>query len=163
VNLPSSATYTLAVFATQAATNTYAFELEETSVTGLTLGTAYQGTLAGSGQAQLFTVQVTGATTLEIALSDAVASDENEVYVSLGSLPTRDNYDFRDSSAGANQALALAAHPGTYDILVYSNLVSSPGSGYSLIASARSFVLAGLTTTEIDNTQGALLLQGASR
>ena len=158
VNLPASGTYILAVSATQTATNAYSFQLQETTVTNLTLGTSYQGTLVGSGQAQLFTVQVASAGDLGIVLSDANANDENEVYLSFRTAPTRNTYEYRYPSTGASQVLALAAQPGTYYILVYNNLVTSPGSSYSLVASAGAFVLAGLTTKEVANTQDDLLL-----
>ena len=58
VTLPSSGTYVLTVQGNGGQGGAYAFELEQTSVTNLTLGTPYSGTLAGSGQAQLFAVSV---------------------------------------------------------------------------------------------------------
>jgi hypothetical protein len=103
--------------------------LEETTQTALTLGKPYQGTLAGDGQAQLFVVTIANATALAVDLTDANSSDENEIYVSIGVAPTRDSYQYRYTSTGADQSLALAAQPGTYYVLVYNNLLGAPGGG----------------------------------
>ncbi len=58
---------------------------------------------------------------------------------------------------GGQPDLALAAQPGTYYILVYNNLVNSPGSSYSLLVQAGPFVLTGLTPGEVGNSQAATL------
>src|SRR5208337_2160459 len=93
-----------------------------------------------------------------VALTDANTSDQNEVYISLGSLPTRDSYQYRFASTGANQTLAVSAQPGTYDILVYNNLAASPGSNFTLLVQGSPFVVTGLTPGKVGNTQAATLL-----
>ena len=50
ITLTASGTYTLTVHGSQGQTGAYAFQLAETSVTDLTLGTPYQGTLVGSAR-----------------------------------------------------------------------------------------------------------------
>ncbi len=101
---------------------------------------------------------VTSPTVLDVALTDADTSDQNEVYISPGSVPTRDAYQYRFTSTGASQALAVAAHPGTYDILVYDNLVNSPGSTYTLLVQGSPFVATGLTPGQVGDGQSATLL-----
>ncbi len=139
-------------------TGAYAFSLEETTQTNLTLGTPYQGTLAGSGQAQLFIVTLANPGALAVELTDTNANDENEVYVSLGTAPTRDTFQYRYTSTGADQTLALAAQPGTYYILVYNNLVTSPGSNYTFLVQGGPFVLTGSTPGKVGDSQAATLL-----
>src|SRR4051794_8958140 len=56
INLPTAGTYTLTVHAAQPVSGAYSFLMQLTSVTPLASGVAYNGTLTGSGQAQLFTV-----------------------------------------------------------------------------------------------------------
>jgi len=158
VNLPISGSYTLTAYSVAGATRAYSFDLEQTSVTDLTLGIPYQGTLAGNGQAQLFVVTVTSPTVLGVALTDANTSDQNEVYISSGSVPTRDAYQYRFTTTGANQTLAVSAQPGTYDILVYNNLVATPGSSFTLLVQGSPFVVTGLTPGKVGNGQPADLL-----
>ncbi len=80
------------------------------------------------------------------------------MYVSLGTAPTRDTYQYRYTSTGADQTLALAAQPGTYYILVYNNLVNSPGSTYTLHVQGGPFALTGLTPGQVGNGKAATLL-----
>src|SRR5262249_51954280 len=58
VTLTASGTYTLTAHGTGGPGGVYAFRLLETSQVVITQGTTYAGTLAGSGQAQLFRVDV---------------------------------------------------------------------------------------------------------
>ena len=158
ITLNQSGTYVVTAHMTGFQTGAYAFQLNETSQTPLTLGKQYQGTLAASGQAQLFTVTLTNPGALSVVLTDGNASDENEVYVSLGTAPTRDTYQYRFTGTGANQTLALSAQPGTYYILVYNNLVNTPGSNYTLLAQGDPFVLTGVTPGKIGTGQDETLI-----
>jgi RHS repeat-associated protein len=139
-------------------TASYGFLINETSQTNLTLGTPYQGTVAGSGQAQLFVVTIASPTALGIVLTDGGANDENEVFASRNADPTRDDYQYRSAGAGPDQTLALAAQPGTYYILVYNNLVNSPGSTYTLLAQGSTFTATDLTPRVVGNGQSDTLL-----
>ena len=158
ITLPTSGNYILTAHLAVGQPGAYAFSLNETTRTALTLGTPYQGTLAGSGQAQLFTVTIASTSALGVVLTDANADDENEVYVSLGTAPTRDSYQHRYTSTAADQTLVLAAQPGTYYILVYDDLVNTPGNSYTLLAQGTPFTVTGLTPGLVGNGQAATLL-----
>ena len=89
-------------------------------MTSLTLGTPYSGTLAGSGQAQLFAVTVPATQSLLVTLQDSTSADVNQVYAKLGSPPTPGNYayEFASGVAANQQLLVPSAAPGTWYILV---------------------------------------------
>ena len=70
VTLPTSGTYILTAYTVQGATGAYAFRLDEMSETDLAMGTSYQGSLVGSGQAQLFKIDVTQSQGLLVMLQD---------------------------------------------------------------------------------------------
>jgi RHS repeat-associated protein len=162
LTLPSTGNYTLTAHVAGAQPGAYAFAMQ-TSPIDLTLGTPYHGTLAGSGQTQLFRVQLPTASPLQVGLSDSQSADQNEVYVKLGAPPTRADYDDRFSTpASANQVVTVPqAAPGTWYILVYSAVVPASGS-YTLRAAASSIFLRQVSPTELgtvrDNT---LTLAGA--
>ncbi len=87
ISLPSSGLYEVTAHGQAGA---YAFNLEQTSQTSLTLGTPYQGTFQGSGQAQLFTVTVPQAgIPLLVSLADGTSTDQNELYLQHGSADAR--------------------------------------------------------------------------
>jgi RHS repeat-associated protein len=163
VTLPASGIYTLTVHAVGGRGGAYAFNLEQISQTVLTLGTPYNGTLAGSAEAQLFQVNVTASEQLLVTLTDASAADHNELYAKFGAPPTRALYDYRfQTPASANQRLLVpAAAPGTWYILLYGDSVPA-ASSYTLTASAAEVLLTGSTpargSTASDTT---LTLQGA--
>src|SRR5262249_42050455 len=95
VNLTASGTYSLTARGTGGDGGAYAFRMLETSQVDLTPGTPYAGTLAGSGQAQLFRVIVPTAQSLAVHLDDSTNSDGNELYAKFGTPPTRSDYDYR--------------------------------------------------------------------
>ena len=119
-------------------TGSYAFRLVQTSQTDLALDTPYLGTLAGSGQAQLFRVNVPAGKFLHVTLNDSTSTDSNEVYIKFGLPPTRSDFDYRYSAVGsANQDVwALNSPRGTWYVLVYGASVPAP-SNYTLTATAR--------------------------
>ncbi len=130
ITLPSTGSYVLTAHGNGAAGGSYAFELDQTSVTNLTLGTPYSGTLAGSGQAQLFAVNVSSTQALFVTLKDGTASDVNQLYAKLGSPPTQANFGYSSSDGvtASPQLLVPSAAPGTWYILVYSVSVPSAGT-----------------------------------
>ena len=69
LTLPASGTYTLSVSTGGSGTGSYAFQLAQTSQTTLTLGTPYQGTMTGSGQAALFLLNLPTDEPLLVTLS----------------------------------------------------------------------------------------------
>ncbi|MDB5388504.1 MAG: repeat protein, partial [Planctomycetaceae bacterium] len=130
LTLPTSGTYTLSVHTVQQQTGAYAFRLESVSVNTLALGSTFAGPIAGSGQAQLFKVNVPNLQQLQVLLSDTSASDHNEVYVKFGSAPTRSDYQYKfNTPASANQILNIpSAAPGDWYILVYTESAAQPGT-----------------------------------
>ena len=77
----------------------------------------------------MFTVDVPQAgNQLLVNLADSSSVDQNEIYLSLGSAPTRSNYQYRFASlASANQQILVsAAPPGMWYILLYGDYVPPP-------------------------------------
>ena len=144
LTLPTSGIYTLTAQGTGGATGSYAFEVAQTGQIPLVLGVPKLGALVASGQAQLYTVTLASPGTLNVTLTDTNAQDQNEIYVSYGTAPTRYSYDYRFSGVpGPNQQVLLPAQAGTYYILTYANLVQSPGN-YTIEAQSQSFILSGV-------------------
>ncbi|MGH7136287.1 MAG: pre-peptidase C-terminal domain-containing protein, partial [Pirellulales bacterium] len=134
----------------------YAFQLRETSVSSLTLGTVYDGALAaGDGQAQLFTVTVPqGGNPLLINLAESSSTDQDEIYASLGSPPTLSDYQHRYSqlASASQQILVPAAASGTWYILLYGNYVPA-SSNFTLTAATRQIVLSSSTPSRYGTSQ----------
>jgi hypothetical protein len=84
ISLLVSGTYDLTVHVVPLQRGAYAFRLEQSSVTDLTLNAAYHGTFAGAGQAQLFRVDVPALQQLQVVLQDAAPADRAEVYAARG-------------------------------------------------------------------------------
>jgi len=162
VVLPAAGGYTLTALVAGDAAGAYSFRMESSPI-ALTLGTPFHEPLAGSGQTQLYRVQVATASPLLVDLADGAAGDQNEVYVKLGAPPTRADYDYRYSgSVSANQVVTVPqAAPGTWYILVYNALVPASGS-YTLTAVASSLFLETVSPPELGTTHDATLgLTGA--
>jgi len=135
LTLPASGTYTLTVGG--GATGAYAFQIVQTMQTNLTLGSAYQGTLTGSGQAQLFVVNVPSSEPLFVSLQDSSAGDQNELYAKFGTPPTREVYDYGANGAGSSQSLLVpSADAGTWYVLVYAEAVATAPSSFTIRADA---------------------------
>ena len=149
VTLPAAGNYVLTVHGNGIQGGSYAFALNQTTVTNLTLGTPKTGTLQGSGQAQLFAVSVPSTQALVISLSDGTSSDVNQVFASLGTPPTPTNYSYRSSNGvTANPQLVVpAASPGTWYILVYSVSVPSAHS-FTLTAAGAPIQLSTVEPTK---------------
>jgi RHS repeat-associated protein len=163
ITLPSSGQYVLSVHSTGEQSGTYAFKVEQTSVTDLSLGTAYNGTLTGSAQAQLFRVTVATGQPMRITLDDSSALDSNELYVKFGTPPTRSDYDYRFStpSSSDQQILVPMASPGTWYILVYGDNIPAH-STYTLLAETSAMFVSDLPSMEIGNsTDTTLTVTGA--
>src|SRR5262249_15905610 len=89
---------------------------------------------------------------LGLVLNGLSASGANELYVSLGAIPTRQGSDLsavadQTRFDNRNQRLALTAPPdgGTYYILVYASEIDTSGNAYSLTATSASLVVTGIT------------------
>lgn len=141
--LSETGTYTLIARNTEIATSSaYTFELEETSVTDLTANSTFNGSLEASGQAQLFRVNVTDATPARISLDDLGLGNSVEVYVKLGSAPTRGDYDYRfDQLASGDQTILIpTAAPGDWYILIFAETVNDPSDFNLIMETADIFV-----------------------
>jgi RHS repeat-associated protein len=145
ISLHATGSYVLSV-STTGPTGAYAFEVDTTTITTLTLGMPLAGTIAGTGQAQLFALDVAQSGQVLITLSDNTGADHNELYASLGAVPTRGQAQYQFSaSAAANQQLSIpAAAPGTYDILVYTAYAPA-ASQFTLTATEASIFLSAVT------------------
>ncbi len=127
--LPSTGAYVLEVSSDGAGAGGYAFKLEQINPTGLTLGTPFQGTLAGSGQGQLFRIDLAPGNPLLIELDDSSNTDRTEVYARLGTPPTRRDFHYRNALPGADHLVTVPfAAPGTWYVWVYGEAVAAPSS-----------------------------------
>lgn len=158
LTLPAAGAYTVTARSAQRQTGAYAFRLDQSIPKDLVLGTPYTGSLAGSGQTQLFRVQVSEIGPLLVQFQDAAAGDQNEVYVKLGSAPTRADYQMRSAnSASSTQTVNVpSAPPGTYYILVYSESVKKPGP-FSLLVRQQAVFLTSVTPDHAGNSADASL------
>ena len=148
VTLPAAGSYVLTVHGNGVSGGSYAFALDQTSITDLTLGTPATGTLQGSGQAQLFEVSVTSTESLVVALKDSTSSDVNQIYASLGTPPTPTNYEYRFTNGvtADPQLDVAAASPGLWFILVYSVSVPS-ASAFTLSVTGTPIQLSAVEPT----------------
>jgi RHS repeat-associated protein len=145
VNLPATGEYVLQASGNVAAAATYTMRLVATSQTALTLGSTYNGSLPGSGFAQLFKVDVAQNSPLLITLDDATNTDRTEVYARLGSPPTRQLFDARFDTNGADHRLTVPlAAPGAWYVLVYGDHVPA-ASNFTLLAEAPPVVALGIS------------------
>jgi RHS repeat-associated protein len=146
INLPTAGTYTFTAQGTGGAIGSYTFQMNQTNVQPLTLGVAANGTFAGSGQAQLYSALVTTADPLSVSLTDPSTVDHVELYASLGSPPTRENYQYAENGGGSNQSIFVPdADPGTWYFLVYAESVAAPPSSYSIQAHTSEIILGSAT------------------
>jgi RHS repeat-associated protein len=163
ISLSQAGTYTLSVDAFFGSPGAYSFRIDQTALASLTLGSAYEGSLSGSDEPQLFTVQVDRQQNLLVVLSDAMVTDQDELYLKFGAPPTRSDYQYRFTppASGSPQVLALSAAPGTWYILVYAASVRQQ-STYTIIATSGDILLTGSTPDHsAANSDTTLTLTGA--
>ncbi|MBN2473846.1 MAG: RHS repeat protein [Pirellulales bacterium] len=146
ITLPEPGSYALEAYAVGGDGGSYSFQLLETLQTGLTLGAPYAGTIAGSGHAQLFRVEIPEEDKLIVFLDDASDANQNELYIKLGAPPTRADYAYRfDTMAAADQQIIIpVAHSGVWYILIYSQATPNPGQ-FSLVATTTDIFLRDVT------------------
>ena len=163
VTLSASGNYVLTAYGLGGQTGNYASCLWQISQTDLALDTPYNGTLAGSGQAQLFRVNVPAGEFLHVTLSDSTSADSNEVYLKFGLPPTRSDFDYRYSAVGsANQDVwALNSNPGLWYVLVYGAAVPA-ASSYTLTATAENVAVTSFSPNHTGTiTKTVITLAGA--
>ena len=108
----------------------YTFVLEDTTETNLALSVPFTGNFVGNGQAQLIAVIVTNSGPLLIALNNAGSKNTTELYAQLGVPPTRGTFGWSSINPNSpnQQILIPNANAGTYYLLVYGSLISTPGN-----------------------------------
>jgi RHS repeat-associated protein len=163
LNLPADGTYTLTVQGIGGQVGNYSFNIAATSQTALTLNVPFNGTTTGNGEAQLFTVPLTGSDPVSITLTDASAFDHNELYASFSHPPTRASYDYGVNSTGASQDLLIpSGKPTTLYVLVYSDVVHPAPGSFTLLVQSAPAVLTSATPDEgAANAPTTLTLAGA--
>jgi hypothetical protein len=146
VTLPYSGAYALTAYGTGGQYgNAYAFDLVQTAETNLNPGSMFTGTFLGNGQAELIAISLTNSGPLRITLNNTSTNNVAELYAQLGSPPTRGTFSYEsvNPNSSSQQILIPNAVPGTYYVLVYGNLISTPGD-YTLQAMSGSFFLSGI-------------------
>jgi len=158
ITLPESGQHVLEAYTTGTHGGSYAFRIQETVSTDLTLGTTYEGAFAGSAQAQLFRVNVPEQTHMLILLDDSSEKNRNELYARHGAPPTRSQYDARyDALASADHEILIhLAYAGDWYVLVYSEATVEPGD-YSLLVQAGDILLGSATPDHHGDGADALL------
>ena len=147
VTLPYSGAYSIAAFSAGGAYDiAFAFELVQTAETNLSLGGTFTGVFAGNGQPQLLAVTITNSGPLLITLNNSGANNSTELYAQIGSPPTRGAFGYESINPNSpnQQILIPSATPGTYYILIYGNLISTPCS-YTVQVLAASVFLTSVT------------------
>jgi RHS repeat-associated protein len=164
ITLNVAGNYSLTVHDTGDAGGAYAFRLDETTQTALTVGTTYQGTFVGGGQPQLFTVAVPQAQQFLVSLQGLSPADSIELYAQFGAPPTRADYQYVSATPGSTSENVLVpmAAPGTWYILVYAAHVAAPPEAYSLTAAVSPVTLTAVSPNRLGNAEDAVLtLTGA--
>ena len=128
----------------------------------LAIGTPATGTLINQ-QALYYKVNAVAGQTLQLALTTTSTKSFNELYVSFGTMPSRNQYDQRYPAAGGNQTITIpVTQAGNYYVLAYGAGVPAGGEPYSLTASIIPFAVqavvpsqvgAGPVTLEIDGSK----------
>ena len=164
VSLPFSGTYNLGVVSLNSqAGGSYAFTLEETVQTSLTIGSTYTGSLGGSNQAQLFRITVTEPGALTLALQNAGLGNHVEIYLSRNVAPTPFSYEYADTGGpGADRSLNVSqVTPGEWYVLLYADQVLTPGS-FTLDVSLATISLTSVAPgSQATNQPAVLTLYGA--
>ncbi len=126
----------------------------------LTLGTPVNGTIA-NGDGQLYELDLTGNSQVEISLSTALAAGA-VIYASYDTVPTPADFDQTAFNvSGTTATLTLSGNqPGPYYILVYGRESSGSGAAYTLTAQQTTFGITGLTPSSGAGTT-TITIQGS--
>jgi YD repeat-containing protein len=147
LTLPSDGTYTLAAQGTGGHTGgSYAFQMQQTRVTDLALGSFQTGQFAGSGQAELFRIDVPTSNPLKVVLDDDASNNVSELYLKFGAPPTRADYDYRFTSSAApdHEIVVPMAYAGQWYALVYGDTIRS-NSSFDISATSNGVYLSAVT------------------
>jgi RHS repeat-associated protein len=157
INLPASGNYTLSAYGQNGVVGSYSFQINQTTVTALPLGTIYHGTLSGPGEPQLFKVTVTNAGPLTVSFADASTTNLEDIYIGQGTPPTRETFNYASTQSHAAQSVLVPfAAPGTWYVLVYSDWLAA-ATTFTLQAASNVVVLESLTPGSYSANQTAVL------
>jgi RHS repeat-associated protein/uncharacterized repeat protein (TIGR01451 family) len=146
--------------------NTVALGPLALGVPGLSINAGPENsTLTSAQRGRYYAVTLPPGQSLRLTLNGLAASGQNELYASLGAMPTRTVADFRATASGQTQQVVLPSPPGggTYYILVYGNDLSSGSMPFTLTAEGAAFFVENLTPGVQGNAASAILtLTGVS-
>lgn len=124
------------------------------SITALTLGTPFTGTLS-AGEERYFQVNYSAGNQTVFVLDGLPADGTVEVYIKRDGLPTQAVSDYSRVTPFATEQFLLAppqATSGTYYILIHAATLSSPSTSFRLTASVPEF---GVRTTRFGTAGNA--------
>lgn len=137
----------------------------QVAVPELQLGVPAAGTLAGDGEARYYAVRVTAGQPVIATLDDEDNQGASELYVRVGELPTRSNYD-RHSVLGATADRRLQFTPlqsGYAYLLVYGRQVPAAPAAFQITAALPQFGIDGLVPAAGGNVgQVTAAIQGVA-
>jgi len=126
-------------------------------------GTEVTGSLSQSDRSDYYAVHVSGGQSLLVTLDGQANTGANLMYVRLGAMPTRLDYDYRLAPGGQDGELVFTEAPGggTYYVLVYGDQIGTTTS-YAIAARTGPIFIRGITPTYHGNAQQATVtLTGA--
>jgi YD repeat-containing protein len=153
VTLPSSGSYVISAYTLSSTPDLdYAFKVEETQPIEMVLGEAFTGQFVGSGQAQLFRIDLSGNQPFRISLQNVATNNRVELYAGFGQSPTRGSFTFGDAQGpGANREITVdAGYSGTYYVLVYADSIGTYGQ-YTLTVESAALFLSKLSPSQSGN------------
>ena len=142
--------------------SSYAFEVLQNAQTNMMEGGSFTGSFVGNGQPQLLAITVTNSGPLLITLNNAGAGNVTALYARLGSPPTQGTFGWESINPNSpnQQILISSAIPGTYYVLVYGNVIPSPGAYTVQVVSADVFLLSATPSMAPTDANIALTLSG---
>lgn len=119
-------------------------------------GLAISGFFTPANHAHYYTVSLASGESLRLTLDGLAATGANELYVSMGGIPTRIRSDQRSVVGGQDQQILLTGPPGggVFYVLAYGDQVSTSTS-YNLRAETGPFFVNAITPNR--NTQFGLV------
>jgi RHS repeat-associated protein len=153
ITLPYTGQYTIVADSLGLGEGSYAFELQQTTVTDLVLGVPVVDSFASSGSAKLYRFEHDGTGPLVFAVAESNSASRTEMYLGFGSAPTRRSYDFLASDDGTIAAVGPA---GTWFILLVGQDVAE-ASSYTLFSSNSTGLLTSVTPSAVAKLDDVLL------
>jgi hypothetical protein len=157
ITLSTGGPYVLTAYTPNGELGAYAFRSVDSTPIALAPAVPFQGQLTGSSQYQLFKIDVDKAGPLRFLLDDASPSNHNELYVRLGSQPTRGAFTFGTSGAGADREVVVPlAATGTWYVLAHSESVPTP-SAFTLTARVEPMQITSVTPDRVGDQRDVVV------